>query len=55
VIELGERFWVELVPASLRILAYAHQGCLAQHTQVFRDAGLADTQGINQLADEAGL
>jgi hypothetical protein len=49
-VDLGEGSGVELVPPLLRLLADAHEAGVAQHAQVLGHPGLADPEGVHQLA-----
>ncbi len=51
-IELGQRSGVKLIAAALGVGVRHHQTGITQDPQMLRGAGLAEAQGINQLADD---
>jgi hypothetical protein len=52
-VDLGQALGSKLVPAPLRVRAHPHQPGVTQHAQVLRDAGLAEAEGVDQLAYRA--
>jgi hypothetical protein len=53
-VELGQRVGVELVHTPLRLRSNPHEPGVAQHTQVLRGPGLAQTELADELIDGPG-
>jgi len=50
-VELGDRLRVERIDAPLGIALHPHESGLAQHAQVLRRAGLAQSEPLDDLPD----
>ena len=52
-VQLRERLGPQPIPAPPPLWPHAHQAGLAKHPEVLRDAGLAETEALDELADTA--
>jgi hypothetical protein len=50
-VDLDQRLGIELVPAPLGVASNPNQTGVAEHSQVLGDAGLAEREAVDQLAD----